>query len=149
MGRRRRRVVVHFDYLKPCALGTRLDSPTADNAPYQLPQPPYPSTLPTTPTHHHLELLDDDEGPGPLQPTPPPTRTLITLPPPAPRYPKWSRAPPPRYGEVVTHKKNLRRILCGGEQCCGLGLGTWCVCTGLCTIFVKQLHVHVCGVYLY
>ena len=75
---KRKRLIVHFNRLKPVAPGTRLDEPTELLPPLPDEQAPNDSELP-------YQLVDDDAPPNPAP---------VLAPPPAPRYPARTRRPP-------------------------------------------------------
>ena len=83
---RRRRLVVHFDRLKPCAENIRLENTTARAGSSST--PPQDRHTPTAPHFgEQLEAVDDDLEPD--------TTTH--------RYPTRTRQPPARLGDYVTH----------------------------------------------
>ena len=100
---RRKRMVVHFDRLKPCPQGIRLQ---VDPPPSQLPVPQtvHPPHLGT-----NIELLDfDSTPPSSISRERESTYTSCdSVPtrhdPPAPRYPQRDRSPPERLLPVAVH----------------------------------------------
>ena len=121
---KRRRLVVHFDRLKPYL------SSLTETAPRDLQESPQEQQR-SHPVGHNLELLDGDNppAPGPLpilhpppMPPPPPTSQSVPPPPPLPsqsmppptassqslpapprRYPQRTRRPPDRFAPYIEH----------------------------------------------
>ena len=87
----RRRMVVHFDRLKPCHPATRLDNTDNEQSPGETRQP---EVLTPPPIGTDLEVFDDDQKHPPL-PTSPPA--------PPRRYPTRMRHAPDRYGTYIEH----------------------------------------------